>query len=122
MNVMYHTISDEAAGQLVSGIPSAAAVDQIAAMFKALGDPTRVRIIHLLSQAELCVHDLAQLLGTSQPATSHHLRVLRMLHLVRTRREGAAIHYSLDDQHVADLLRFSRAHALHGIDSARPDD
>lgn len=119
---MYHTISDEHAEQLVSGIPSAAEVDQIAAMFKALGDPTRVRIIHLLSTAELCVHDLAQLLGTSQPATSHHLRLLRMLRLVRTRREGAAIHYSLDDQHVADLLRFSRAHILHGTGNGPSDD
>ncbi|HUZ17227.1 MAG TPA: metalloregulator ArsR/SmtB family transcription factor [Spirochaetia bacterium] len=118
---MYHTISDEEAGRLIAGIPAAAAVDQIAAMFKALGDPTRVRIVHLLSQAELCVHDLAQLLGVSQPAMSHHLRVLRMLRLVRTRREGAAIHYSLDDQHVADLLRFSSAHALHGSGGTSPD-
>ena len=118
---MYHTISEKEAERLASGIPNAAAVDQIAAMFKALGDPTRVRIIQLLLQTELCVHDLAQLLGTSQPATSHHLRVLRMLHLVRTRREGAAIHYSLDDQHVSDLLRLSLAHALHGMDIALPD-
>jgi ArsR family transcriptional regulator, lead/cadmium/zinc/bismuth-responsive transcriptional repressor len=110
---MYHTISDEEGQRLTSGIPAATEVEQIAAMFKALGDPTRVRIINLLSQSELCVHDLSQLLGTSQPAMSHHLRVLRMLRLVRTRREGTTVHYSLDDEHVAALLSFSRAHALH---------
>ena len=85
---MYHTISDDEARRILAEIPDAGAVEQMAATFKALGDPTRVRIIHLLSTAELCVHDLAQLLGTTQPAMSHHLRILRMLHLVRTRRDG----------------------------------
>ena len=110
---MYHTISQERADEIIASIPDAKVVEQMATTFKALGDPTRVRIIHLLSQAELCVHDLTQLLGTTQPAMSHHLRLLRMLRLVRTRRDGRAIYYSLDDEHVLELFTCSRDHILH---------
>ena len=110
---MYHTISQERADEIIASIPDDRVVEQMAATFKALGDPTRVRIIHLLSQAELCVHDLTQLLGTTQPAMSHHLRLLRMLRLVRTRRDGRAIYYSLDDEHVLELFTCSRNHILH---------
>jgi len=110
---MYHTISEHEARQIIASIPNATVVEQMAATFKALGDPTRVRIIHLLSQAELCVHDLTQLLGTTQPAMSHHLRLLRMLKLVRTRREGRVIYYSLDDEHVLELFTCSREHSMH---------
>ena len=110
---MYHTISQERADEVIASIPDGKVVEQMAATFKALGDPTRVRIIHLLSQAELCVHDLTQLLGTTQPAMSHHLRLLRMLRLVRTRRDGRAIYYSLDDEHVLELFTCSRDHILH---------
>ena len=110
---MYHTISENEADQIIASIPDDRVVEQMAETFKALGDPTRVRIIHLLSQAELCVHDLTQLLGTTQPAMSHHLRLLRMLRLVRTRRDGRAIYYSLDDEHVLELFTCSRDHILH---------
>lgn len=110
---MYHTISQERADEIIASIPDDRVVEQMAETFKALSDPTRVRIIHLLSQAELCVHDLTQLLGTTQPAMSHHLRLLRMLRLVRTRRDGRAIYYSLDDEHVLELFTCSRDHILH---------
>lgn len=110
---MYHTISEDEAERIIASIPDVRVVEQMAETFKALGDPTRVRIIHLLSQAELCVHDLTQLLGTTQPAMSHHLRLLRMLRLVRTRRDGRAIYYSLNDKHVLELFTCSRDHILH---------
>jgi len=103
---MYHTVSEDKAKRIIASIPSAGVV----AVFKALGDPTRVRIIHLLAQAELYVHDLAQLLGTTQPTMSHHLKLLRMLQLVRTRRAGRAVYYSLDDEHVLELFTCSRDH------------
>jgi len=102
---MYHTISGEGTKQITATMPNGRLVEQMAETFKALGDPTRVRIIHLLSQAELCVHE--------QPAMSHHLRLLRMLRLVRTRRDGRAIYYSLDDEHVLELFTCSRDHILH---------
>ncbi|MGD2207616.1 MAG: metalloregulator ArsR/SmtB family transcription factor [Anaerolineae bacterium] len=85
----------------------------LAETFKALSDPTRVRIVSLLTDAELCVCDLAAVLGMSQSAVSHQLRTLRDLRLVRWRREGRQIFYTLDDDHVADLFRLSLDHVAH---------
>jgi DNA-binding transcriptional ArsR family regulator len=86
----------------------------LAETFKALSDPTRVRMVSLLADAELCVCDLAAALGMSQSAVSHQLRTLRDLRLVRRRREGRQIFYALDDEHVADLFRRSMEHVAHG--------
>ena len=85
----------------------------LAEMFKALSDPTRVRIVSLLAEAELCVCDLAAILGMEQSAVSHQLRTLRDLRLVRWRREGRQIFYTLDDEHVADLFRRGLEHVSH---------
>jgi ArsR family transcriptional regulator len=87
---------------------------QLAETFKALSDPTRVRIVSLLREAELCVCDLAAALGMSQSAVSHQLRTLRELRLVRWRREGRQIFYTLDDAHVADLFYRGLEHVAHG--------
>ena len=81
-----------------------AAVAALAELFKVLGDPTRIRIAHALSREELCVCDIANLLGVSQSAASHSLRALRQMKLVRFRREGKIAYYALDDEHVARLL------------------
>lgn len=86
---------------------------RLAGIFRALSDPTRVRLVSLLSGAELCVGDLAEALEMSQSAVSHQLRLLRDLGLVRRRREGRQIFYALDDQHVADLFRLSLDHVSH---------
>lgn len=110
---MYHSVSEDRAAELLGGMPPEEVVSQLAETFRVLADPTRVRILYLLSQAELCVHDLAQLLGITQPAASHHLRILRMQGLVRTRREGRAIYYALDDEHVVELFRCGHDHVLH---------
>ncbi|CAN5313199.1 metalloregulator ArsR/SmtB family transcription factor [soil metagenome] len=76
----------------------------LAETFKVLGDPTRISIAWALSREELCVCDLAALLGMSQSAVSHSLRALRQLRLVRYRREGKVAFYTLDDDHIAHLL------------------
>jgi ArsR family transcriptional regulator len=91
-----------------------ATAGRLAETFKALSDPTRVRIVSLLSEAELCVCDLAAALGMSQSAVSHQLRTLRDLRLVRWRRDGRQIFYMLDDDHVADLYRRGLDHVAHG--------
>lgn len=83
---------------------SADAVSLLADTFKILGDPTRVRIAFALSKAELCVCDIANLLGVSQSAVSHSLRTLRQMKLVHFRREGKIAYYSLDDEHIEHLL------------------
>lgn len=77
----------------------------IADFFKALADPTRVRIISLLVDAELCVGDLCRLLGMSQPSISQQLRTLRTANLVTMRREGKHIFYTLSDDHVRTVFR-----------------
>lgn len=87
-----------------AALPDAATVAALAETFKALGDPTRVRLLTALSRAELCVCDLAALVGPSESAVSHQLRLLRSLRLVRSRREGRRVFYRLDDDHIARLL------------------
>ncbi len=82
----------------------------LAETFRVLGDPTRVRILNALSAAELCVCDLGTLLGVSESAVSHQLRLLRTMRLVRSRREGRMVFYSLDDQHVTALFEQGLRH------------
>jgi DNA-binding transcriptional ArsR family regulator len=79
-------------------------VASLADTFKVLGDPTRIRILDALSRAELCVSDIADLLDLTESAVSHQLRVLRTTRLVRQRRAGQLIFYTLDDQHIVRLF------------------
>ncbi len=82
----------------------------LAQTFQALGDSSRVRIVWHLAQKEYKVGELAQVLGMSQPAVSHHLRTLRQLQLVKVRREGRISHYALDDRHINRLLQEGMEH------------
>ena len=92
----------------------AAIVQEIAATFSVLGDPTRIRILDALSGGELCVCDIATLAGISESAVSHQLRLLRGMRLVRTRRAGRQVFYSLDDQHIVQLMRVAVTHVQEG--------
>ena len=83
--------------------------------FRTLGDPTRVKILQALSVEELCVCDLAKLLGISESATSHQLRVLRSQKLVRFRKEGKMAFYSLDDAHIDVLMKLALRHVREGV-------
>ena len=85
-----------------------------AELFAALSDPTRVRIVGLLAHTELCVGDLCLVLGMSQPAVSHHLRLLRTLRLVEARKQGKHVFYSLVDDHVHQLFHQGVDHIQHG--------
>jgi DNA-binding transcriptional ArsR family regulator len=86
----------------------------LAELFKALGDPTRVRILSALAGAEVCVGDLADALAMSQSAVSHQLRYLRETSLVATRRDGKHVFYRLDDDHVRGLFAQGLEHVTHG--------
>ncbi|MZP29629.1 metalloregulator ArsR/SmtB family transcription factor [Heliobacterium undosum] len=86
---------------------------ELAQLFKALGDPSRSRLLHALSFGELCVCDLASLLDISQSAVSHQLRLLRGLRLVKYRKEGKMVYYALDDDHVRGLLGQGLEHVSH---------
>jgi ArsR family transcriptional regulator len=86
----------------------------LAETFKTLSDPTRLRLLALLGDRESCVHELCAQVQMSQPAVSHQLRLLRVARLVRTRRAGREIFYSLDDEHVMAVVEQARSHARHG--------
>jgi len=78
--------------------------DRLSETFKALGDPTRIKIIYALSNKSLCVCDLAAVLDMSQSAVSHQLRILRNLKLVRFEKKGKSVYYSLDDDHILSMF------------------
>ena len=82
-------------------------------IFKALGDPTRVKIIYALIQNELCVHDLSVVLNMAQSAISHQLRYLRNLRMVKRRKSGKTVFYSLDDDHVEQIFVQTLQHVKH---------
>jgi len=88
-------------------------VTGLAEIFKALGDPTRVRILYALSGQALCVCDLAELLEMTPSAVSHQLRLLRHLRLVKPSKQGRMVYYSLDDDHVVDLFQRGLEHVRH---------
>jgi ArsR family transcriptional regulator len=77
------------------------------------GDPTRLKIVNALLLEEICVCDVAAVLGMSQPAVSHHLKVLKAARLVKYRRDGKQIYYSLDDEHVANIFYQGLMHVSH---------
>ncbi len=85
----------------------------LAEIYGALADPTRLKLIAALAESELCVGDLAALLGMSISAISHQLHLLRRMRIVRRRREGRHIYYALDDEHVLALFRAGLSHIEH---------
>ncbi|MFB5761882.1 ArsR/SmtB family transcription factor [Paenibacillus medicaginis] len=86
---------------------------EMAEIFKALGDPTRIRLIYALIERELCVHDLCVLLDMGQSAVSHQLRYLRNLRIVKRRKVGKTVFYSLDDTHVEQIFLQTHQHITH---------
>ena len=82
----------------------------LAELFKIFGDSTRIKILYVLSEAEMCVCDIAQLLGLTQSAVSHQLRALKQSKLVKYRREGKTVFYSLADGHVKTILSQGMEH------------
>lgn len=85
----------------------------LAEFFKVLGDPTRIKILYALSVNEMCVCDISNLLNMSQSAVSHQLRVLRIARLVKYRKQGKVVYYSLDDEHVENVFRQGLDHIGH---------
>jgi len=84
-------------------------------IFKLLGDPSRLRIVSALRIKELCVGDLAEIMEISQSGVSHQLRLLKKNRIVKTRRDGKMIYYSLDDDHIGQLIDVAFDHAVHEI-------
>ena len=89
-------------------------IEPLALTFRMLGDPTRLRILMALKQVEMCVCDIAAFLGISESAVSHQLRRLREMAIVKNRREGQVLYYTLSDKHVETLLEVGMDHVHEG--------
>lgn len=99
-----------AQARLVDGVTAS----HLADTFRALADPTRLSLISALLEHQLCVYDLAALVGLSQSAVSHQLRNLRYLRLVRANKTGRTVYYALDDDHIRELFLLGLEHVQHG--------
>src|SRR3954467_400433 len=98
----------------ISPLREAETVQALADTFRLLGDPTRVRIVDALAGGRLCVHEISDHIGLSESAVSHQLRLMRTMRIVKARREGRCVYYTLDDQHVLDLFQQGLRHVAEG--------
>ena len=96
----FHPLHRETVQKVTDKMPEDEKLYELADFFKVFGDSTRIRILSALFISEMCVYDLAALLKMSQPAVSHQLRVLKQSGLVRYRKDGKIVYYSLDDEHI----------------------
>ena len=100
-------------------MPSETILEDLAGFFKLFSDKTRIGILWALSLSEMCVCDLALLLKMKQPAISQHLKYLRQMRIVRTRREGKVIFYALDDDHIRSVLNTGLQHLDETVDTIK---
>jgi DNA-binding transcriptional ArsR family regulator len=105
-----HEVDARSTAEAKASLPD---VEYVAGLFRAMGDGTRLSILYLLWKDRWCVHDLAAILDTSVSNVSHHLRLLRAMRLVRTKKDGRKVVYSLDDAHVESLMSEAFKHAGH---------
>jgi ArsR family transcriptional regulator len=96
-------------------IPTVELLQYVTEAFDALGDPTRARIVYALSKRWLCVGDIASVVGVSESGVSHQLRILRDRRVVKSERHGTSIYYSVDDPHIAAMIREAEYHADHAF-------
>lgn len=108
-------IADKAA----SHIPDDITLTDLADFFKIFGDGTRIKLLFALQDGRLCVHDLAIMLKMQQPAVSYQLKILRHYKVVKTQRDGRKTFYSLDDDHILQILNTGLLHMQHGNDKLK---
>lgn len=101
---------DDVIAKVKSHLPDVEELYDLAELFKVFGDSTRIRILYALFEAEMCVCDIAQMLDLTPSAISHQLRLLKQFKLVKNRREGKTIYYSLADDHVRSIIDQGREH------------
>lgn len=106
----YICVHEDVIKKVMENMPPDEILYDLAELYKVFGDTTRIRILYALFESELCVNDMAQLLGLSQTAVSHQLRVLKNNKLVKARREGKVVFYSLSDDHVSSIISTGMEH------------
>ena len=105
-----YAVHDEVVQSVRGMLPDDDDLYDLAELFKVFGDSTRIRILFVLFESEMCVCDIAQLLNMTQSAISHQLRILKQSKLVKSRREGKSVFYSLADGHVRTIIAQGREH------------
>ncbi len=103
-------ISESEIQSIIAQLPHTDKIERLADFFKVFGDFSRLKILYFLSRTELCVADLASLVGMQQSAVSHQLKTLRLSRMVKTRKEGTIVYYSLDDAHIKNLFDLALEH------------
>ena len=103
-------VHEDVVNKEMAQMPPEETLYDLAELYKVFGDTTRIRILYALFESELCVNDMAQLLGLSQTAVSHQLRVLKNNKLVTFRKEGKIVFYSLSDDHVRSIIETGMEH------------
>lgn len=106
-------INEKKVRETLKTFPAEENIIQMVDIFKALGDPTRLKIVLSLLHLEHCVCDIAVLCNQTDSAISHQLRILRTMKILKNRREGKIIYYSIDDDHVVSLIKMSLDHVIH---------
>lgn len=106
-------IHEDIVNKVKKVMPEEEKLYDLAELFKVFGDTTRIKILHALFESEMCVCDIAALLGMKQSAISHQLRVLKQAGLVKFRKEGKVVYYSLDDEHVKNIFEQGFVHINH---------
>ena len=107
---VYHHLSEAEAQKLADLLPDGDTITDLAEFLKVFGDPTRIRILFLIRDRELCVHDIGAVLEMQQATVSHQLKILRQARLVRYRKEGKMVFYTLNDTHIDALLKVGLEH------------
>lgn len=105
-----HSVHADKISLVEGAMPPEDELAEMAELFKVFGDSTRIKILYILSRSPLCVCDLAELMGLTQPAISYQLKVLKQAKLVRSRREGKTVFYSLSDEHVETIIGMAKEH------------
>lgn len=100
----YMTINEETAEEIENKMPEESELYDLADLFKVFGDSTRIKILYVLFENEMCVYDIASILNMTQSAISHQLRILKQNRLVKFRKEGKTVLYTLADEHVFTIL------------------
>ena len=106
----YNVIHGDVITKVRDNLPSDETLYDLAELFKVFGDTTRIKILYALFASEMCVCDIADLLGMTHSAISHQLRVLKQARLVKFRKEGKVVYYSLDDNHISQIFDCGLAH------------
>ena len=108
-----HIVNEKLVEEAKAGISNRAELDYLSELFKLLSDPTRMKLVLALSCGEMCVCDLGAALGMTKSAISHQLKTMKQCRVVKSRREGKNVFYSLHDQHMTDIIALAACHAGH---------